>query len=249
MDDYGARMAEARKARGLTQEQMAQMLHVSRQTVSHWENGRALPDVMMAQQIGAVLGFNEDGIRRDGVEPEATVTASADKRSARAAGWIAGCTVLLIGIVCGLLMGAILHQANALQPGQAAIVVTAEADEAPFLVNGMFPEGGWDVGFNFANVSSVPFRPSYLVGRYYAGDEIVAVATVTYEQMLPWMASDMLRQGEPPLRWPFGTNQLYMTHMECILYGTDANGHDLSFSGGVHYQRPPVDDDAENISY
>lgn len=34
----------ARKAQGLTQEGLAKVMHVSRQTVSHWENGHTVPD-------------------------------------------------------------------------------------------------------------------------------------------------------------------------------------------------------------
>lgn len=38
------RLKELRKKSELTQEQLAQKLFVSRQTISNWENGRSLPD-------------------------------------------------------------------------------------------------------------------------------------------------------------------------------------------------------------
>lgn len=235
MESFSTRIAEARKARGMTQEQLAQMLHVSRQTVSHWENGRVLPDLAMAERISEALELQP---REDAAEVVPTSAPDSGKGRRRVR-WILAGAALLLGLVCGLLLGAGASQPDGMPSGQAVITVTPEAEEAPFLVNAFFPGGGWDVGFNFANVSDVPFRPSYLVARYYAGEEIVSVATVTYEQMLPWMAGDMLRQGDPPLRWPFGTDQLYMTGMECIIYGTDANGNELSFAGSVRYQRPP----------
>ena len=34
---------------------LAQLVNVSRQTVSHWENGRAMPDVATAAQLSKVL--------------------------------------------------------------------------------------------------------------------------------------------------------------------------------------------------
>ena len=44
MKPLNKRISEARKALGMTQEQVAEAMNVSRQTVSHWENGRMQPD-------------------------------------------------------------------------------------------------------------------------------------------------------------------------------------------------------------
>lgn len=49
---------QARKTKGLTQDALAQLVNVSRQTVSHWENGRAMPDVATAAQLSKVLDVN-----------------------------------------------------------------------------------------------------------------------------------------------------------------------------------------------
>ena len=239
MENFNARMAAARREQGMTQAQLAQLLHVSRQTVSHWENGRVLPDLVMARQIAEVLGIHELEVEPASVAPEVPQSVAAEGRKARRTGWIVAGAALLLGLACGLLLGIGVIRPGRMQHNQAVITVTPEAEVAPFLVNEVFPTGGWDVGFNFENVSDIPFRPSGMVALYYAGDEIASVVAVTDEQFRPWMASDMLRQGDPPLRWPFGTNHLYMTGMECIIYGTDANGNELSFTGGVQYQRPP----------
>ena len=40
--DIGAKLKAARTKAGLTQEQAAQVLDVSRQTISNWENGGSL---------------------------------------------------------------------------------------------------------------------------------------------------------------------------------------------------------------
>lgn len=55
MQPLNQRIAEARKALGLTQEQVAEAMNVSRQTVSHWENGRMQPDEATAKQLFALL--------------------------------------------------------------------------------------------------------------------------------------------------------------------------------------------------
>ncbi len=42
----GQKLQEARHARGLTQEAAAELVGVSRQTISNWERGKSLPDVL-----------------------------------------------------------------------------------------------------------------------------------------------------------------------------------------------------------
>ena len=42
----GQKLQEARHARGLTQEAAAGLVGVSRQTISNWERGKSLPDVL-----------------------------------------------------------------------------------------------------------------------------------------------------------------------------------------------------------
>lgn len=49
-------MKALRKARGLSQEELAFKLNVVRQTVSKWEKGRSVPDAGMVIQIAEVLG-------------------------------------------------------------------------------------------------------------------------------------------------------------------------------------------------
>lgn len=42
---FGDRLAEVRRGHGLTQEQFAEQLQVSRQAVSKWESGRGYPEI------------------------------------------------------------------------------------------------------------------------------------------------------------------------------------------------------------
>ncbi|MCB5955960.1 helix-turn-helix domain-containing protein [Enterococcus sp. CWB-B31] len=43
--EIGKTLQNYRKQKGLTQEQLAKILNVSRQTISKWETGRSLPDI------------------------------------------------------------------------------------------------------------------------------------------------------------------------------------------------------------
>ena len=42
---FGERLQEVRKRSGLTQEEFAEQLQVSRQSVSRWESGRGYPEM------------------------------------------------------------------------------------------------------------------------------------------------------------------------------------------------------------
>lgn len=56
MQTLGERLTHARKARGLTQEQLAESMHCSRQAISHWETGRSQPDVESLAMLNQLLG-------------------------------------------------------------------------------------------------------------------------------------------------------------------------------------------------
>ena len=49
-----------RRARGLSQEALAEKLQVSRQAVSRWENGTALPDASNILQLSKLFGVSAD---------------------------------------------------------------------------------------------------------------------------------------------------------------------------------------------
>ena len=55
MRDIGKNIRDARVRGGITQDQLAERLHVSRQTVSHYETGHSRPDIEMLEQIAQAL--------------------------------------------------------------------------------------------------------------------------------------------------------------------------------------------------
>lgn len=56
MASVGTHIKRLRAARHMTQEQLAETLFVTRQAVSAWETGKALPDVETLERIAAALG-------------------------------------------------------------------------------------------------------------------------------------------------------------------------------------------------
>ena len=55
MSEFTKDILQARKAKGMTQEQLASAMGVSRQLVSHWENGRAEPTAQQREKLNEVL--------------------------------------------------------------------------------------------------------------------------------------------------------------------------------------------------
>ena len=58
--DIGAKLKGARNDAGLTQEQIAEALGVSRQTVSNWENGRTYPDIISVIKMSDIYNISLD---------------------------------------------------------------------------------------------------------------------------------------------------------------------------------------------
>lgn len=60
--DIGKRLQQARTSAGLTQEQVADALAVTRQTVSNWENGKTVPDVGSIVDISSLYHISLDDL-------------------------------------------------------------------------------------------------------------------------------------------------------------------------------------------
>lgn len=67
----GARIAELRKKKGYTQEEFSDMLGVSPQAVSKWENDLSCPDIMLIPQIASIFKITTDELLT-GKAPEET---------------------------------------------------------------------------------------------------------------------------------------------------------------------------------
>ena len=61
----GDNIRKLREERGMTQQQMADKLYVSRQTVCRWENGSRCPDLITAKKIATEFGVSLDALISD----------------------------------------------------------------------------------------------------------------------------------------------------------------------------------------
>lgn len=61
----GEKLRDCRKRAGLSQEALAEKLHVSRQAITKWECGGGIPDVENLQRIAALFGVTVDELLRE----------------------------------------------------------------------------------------------------------------------------------------------------------------------------------------
>lgn len=78
--NLGQQLCQARKQSGLSQEEVAASLQVSRQTISKWETNETVPDVVAAKKLAALYHLSLDQLLE--YDPEtAKVKAMIDQMS------------------------------------------------------------------------------------------------------------------------------------------------------------------------
>ena len=65
---FGEKLQELRKARGWSQEELAGQIHVSRQALSKWESGGAVPDTENIIALSRLFGVTTDYLLLDEVQ-------------------------------------------------------------------------------------------------------------------------------------------------------------------------------------
>ena len=81
MSKLGIKIAEKRKILGMTQIEFAEKMHVTRQTVSRWEAGTAMPDIDKISEIVDIIGVSCDYLLKDeAVDTETVETKAAQPK-------------------------------------------------------------------------------------------------------------------------------------------------------------------------
>ena len=74
------KLKEARQNSGMTQEDVANKIMVSRVTVSHWENGKSLPDIVSLISLSDLYSISLDELVKG--DPIMTEKVKKDKKTA-----------------------------------------------------------------------------------------------------------------------------------------------------------------------
>lgn len=108
----GKRIAELRKSKGLTQQELAERLNLSNKTISKWETGAGSPDISNLLILAEALNVSVDELLRGELETEVgtkctdspecetkRASVTADQRKARAIIALAACAGAVLGIL------------------------------------------------------------------------------------------------------------------------------------------------------
>lgn len=243
---------QARKTKGMTQDALAQLVNVSRQTVSHWENGRAMPDVATAAQLSKVLDvdFLADEAAVQSPEAVPTVQESVQETQEQTDGRFVNPPKQpnqrkRIAVICAavvIIVAAVIAIVLPMMPKAQAQIELSYPPENAYMMKEDDGFVGWMIHFYSTNVSDVPFTPTYAQAKWYEGDKLNGSSpAIDYEFMRNWMESDALVKGETPLDLYCGTDKLNVDRGVFIISGTDANGHELKFSISIDliHEFPP----------
>ncbi len=74
MKTIGQNIAQYRKEKGITQEQLSEICGVSPQAVSKWENDISCPDITLLKPLSRIFGISVDKLLDDGSEPVTTLS-------------------------------------------------------------------------------------------------------------------------------------------------------------------------------
>lgn len=72
------KIIEERKRNGWSQEELAEKLGVSRQSVSKWEGAQSVPDLQRILEMSRIFGVSTDYLLKDGEEAPAPAEGDAE---------------------------------------------------------------------------------------------------------------------------------------------------------------------------
>lgn len=101
--ELGSRIKELRKAQNINQDELAEKLFVSRQTISNWENDKSYPDIQSVLLLSEIFGVSVDQLLKGDVEKmERIITeqtqADINKMNTYAIGMLISIVALLISM-------------------------------------------------------------------------------------------------------------------------------------------------------
>ena len=100
--EIGSKLRQARQKTGMTQEQVAREIHVSRQTISNWETGKSLPDVLSVIALSDLYSVSLDELLKGDANMLHHIEESTNmvKSRQRLGKWIETLSFLVIWAVC-----------------------------------------------------------------------------------------------------------------------------------------------------
>lgn len=116
----GEKIHQIRKMSGMTQEELAEKMNVSRQTISKWEGGTSVPDLENAVRLCELFQISLDDFIRGEWSDEAKISlqdiVKINKHSQQMTILlISGLLFLMLGALAAFLVGALFSVANSIE--------------------------------------------------------------------------------------------------------------------------------------
>lgn len=90
--EVGKKLKDARTQSRMTQEEIALKIKVSRQTISNWENGKSLPDIISLIYLSDIYGMSLDDLLKGNTKMiekiEKDTNTVKSNQSMKAFGWL-----------------------------------------------------------------------------------------------------------------------------------------------------------------
>ena len=250
----GSQIRQARKEKGFTQEQLAETLHVTRQTVSNWENDRFQPDYETLKQLADALSL--DGLlplmQPDAQAPEAPATVATLESpplptarifKKRRWLWILAAAMLLGGVA--VLIWQPWQMPSVSYPYPLAWFQQEQPNEAGKSYVRLYMHEPvvkaerrtptatpvWRYAIFFKEENGVGFTVSHVDYVYFSGEKIIFVDSQTEDFLHEGLVATATRIGASQYRHLSNliTADGHTTGMGFAMFGTDDNGNELSF--------------------
>lgn len=254
MTTFAQLLTNARKAKGMTQEQLAEKMSVSRQTVSHWENGRMNPETDVINRLCELLDIDPNAIQNK----DESVSSGQKKFDVKTLiSFLAGIVLTLL-VVYGLLplfsapaIPALVEQnvkptEQAIKPAnyprkwyqqhavneEGKAYLKFEIGETPIKmreVRNQDYEYGWQILFNFSEINGVSFTVDKLTQVFFNPDNsIETIGCLTGDECERYWDRHVIEANS---YHDFNTDPPTSSAngYGIALEGVDANGNELAF--------------------
>lgn len=197
---FHEKLIQRRREKGMTQEDLAERLSVSRQTVSKWENGECMPDADKFIRLADILEISLDELVGREAEPSvrpAPEQPKPGKKLRRLLAAAAAC--LIIGAGCFCLGRYAFPKAVPAEPGQIAALpetltvrsFSMSGKEARFTANATVDGTAYLYRSDFPDLAPVELPAVYEDGVYTVGN----IPSGTYERMVLVLTADGLERS------------------------------------------------------
>ena len=243
-ETLGQRIKHARRSAGMTQEALANAVHVSRQTVSLWENDKTEPDIETLRFVAETLNTTLAALLDEAPsEPETACEqpeplAAKEKRRQVLFLIACLCVVVVCGVIVAVRFAAPKQQTydpewfqaeTAVVPGQASILMYTHENPIPAWQRAQSAKPDWVFHLYFREQGGIGFTFESAEFIYFGSRQPYHVQALGAEMFAASTGSTYIG--------PYQTRQIYMgktaTDFEyaigCILRGTDDNGNQLTF--------------------